>query len=80
MKKLLFLSLIAIGFASCGDDECVKCSQNLLGLEVETEACDNGDGTLTITATVDGETATETATGTLDEFRTESEAAGANCD
>lgn len=38
----------------CTDDDdenkCASCAINLLGTVIETEACDNGDGTVTVTA------------------------------
>lgn len=55
MKKLVF-SLMAVAslvFVGCSDDDdenkCTSCSINLLGAEIVTEACDNGDGTATVT-------------------------------
>ncbi len=60
MKKVvLFMALaVTVAFTSCSDDDddnekkCASCS--LLGISVE--ACDNGDGTVTITTAGQSET------------------------
>ncbi len=67
MKKVvLFIALMStVAFTSCSNDDddvkkCASCS--LLGISVE--ACDNGDGTVTVTSagqseTLSGESAAE---------------------
>lgn len=55
MKKLVFSLMVVacLGFVGCSDDEddnkCATCSIDLLGTAITTEACDNGDGTVTVT-------------------------------
>lgn len=43
-----------LGFVGCSDDDddnkCASCSVDFLGTNITTEACDNGDGTVTVTA------------------------------
>ena len=83
--------LLAIGvlvFLACGNDDdddneaqqdCRICSFGLIvGEEVTAEYCDNGDGTITITA--NGEETTETLDGaSFSEFINAFELLGATC-
>ena len=54
MKKVvLFLALAAsVSFTSCSKDDdenkCATCSVDFFGTSITTEACDNGDGTVTV--------------------------------
>jgi len=56
MKKVVF-SLLAVScliFVGCSNDDdddqnCAVCAIDFLGTPLTTEACDNGDGTVTIT-------------------------------
>jgi hypothetical protein len=61
MKKLVFSLMVVacIAFTGCSKDDddknkCATCSIDFLGTALVTEACDNGDGTVTLT--VNGET------------------------
>lgn len=59
MKKVfLLIALVATAsFTGCSKDDdenkCATCSIDFLGTALVTEACDNGDGTVTLT--VNGE-------------------------
>ena len=59
MKKsiLLFIAIISLAFIGCVDEEheatCKTCD-NLEGTGTDWEACDNGNFTVTVTATVNG--------------------------
>jgi hypothetical protein len=62
MRKLVF-SLMAVAglvLVGCSDDDdenkCASCSIELFGTAIETEACDNGDSTVTVTANGKSET------------------------
>ncbi len=50
--KLLTVVSISLFVMSCGGDECKTCdvTDPIFGLEFTTEACDNGDGTITISS------------------------------
>ncbi|MGB3607806.1 hypothetical protein [Psychroserpens sp.] len=92
MKKFM-LSMVAIAalsfsVSSCSSDDdgggsdsdCETCSFDLLGTLVESEYCDNGDGTITVTT--EGQSQTEDLpTGTsFDEFIAQLETLGFDCD
>ena len=55
MKKLVFslMAVACLAFVGCSDDDddnkCATCSVDFLGTAITTEACDNGDGTVTVT-------------------------------
>jgi hypothetical protein len=63
MRKLVFslMTVACLGFVGCSDDDdkCASCSVDFLGTAITTEACDNGDGTVTVT--ILGETQVLTA-------------------
>lgn len=58
MKKIVFsvMAMAALAFVGCSNDDdddegnCATCAVELLGTAITTEACDNGDGTVTLTA------------------------------
>lgn len=56
MKKLVFslMAVACLAFVGCSDDDdddqCASCSVDFLGTNITTEACENGDGTVTVTA------------------------------
>ena len=66
---------------SCGGEECITCSGEdpFFGLSFSQEACDNEDGTITVSGTALGITADTTYTSTIEAFRQENEAAGFSC-
>ena len=85
MNKLLStcIAILFVGLTSCGSDgECVTCSGEdpIFGLQISNEACDNEDGTITVSASVAGISQDSTYQGTLAEFRSENEAAGLTCE
>ncbi|MFS4415490.1 hypothetical protein [Maribacter sp. 2307ULW6-5] len=54
MKKVVLsvLAVASLALTGCSDDDdnrCASCEVGLLGMEITTEACDNGDGTVTLT-------------------------------
>lgn len=77
--------LAAISFTSCSSDDdaadvnpCATCGFDFLGVVLETEYCDNGDGT--VTATVEGVEETIDLQGqSFEAFIQAFEAAGVNC-
>ena len=77
MKNSIYAALIigALCLSNCSssddkdvlEEECVTCNLELLGENITSEFCDNGDGTLTITTL--GESEIEDLDGaTFDEF------------
>jgi len=83
MNKIIMtcLSVMLIGLVACGGGECTTCSGQdpFFGLEISSEACDNEDGTITVTSSVAGITQDTTFTGTISAFVTENQAAGLDC-
>ncbi len=65
MRKIIMGLALVVNFAFIGcsndDDEqnCATCSIDFLGTAITTEACDNGDGTVSVT--VEGQTETLSA-------------------
>ena len=65
--KIILFSLGIILYAACSDDDskessCYDCSLELLGTVIDSEYCDNGDGTIDVTT--QGETQTVDLEGT----------------
>ena len=60
MKKsiLLFIAIISLAFIGCVDEDfegtCKTCNTTTNGISTDWEACDNGNFTVTVTATVNG--------------------------
>ncbi len=94
MKKFTLLTL-AIGlfaFTSCssdddggdgGNSDCVVCSMSMEGNSIDTEYCDNGDGTMTVTVRSGGQEVSQDQDipegTTFDEIISEMEQNGENC-
>ena len=89
MKKSVCLALVmgVLFFVSCSDndddkkavDDCQTCNFEFDGLNIPSEICDNGDGTITITTF--GEEEIEDLDGiTFAEFIATYEQFGATCD
>lgn len=93
MKKFTLLAL-AIGlfaFTSCSDDDdggggnsdCVICSMSMEGGSIDTEYCDNGDGTMTVTLRSGGQEVSQEQDipegVTFDDYINGQEQAGADC-
>lgn len=88
MKRIVLSVCIAIigilVFGSCSSDDdndgpvCENCALEVLGVEIVTEYCDNGDGT--VTATFEEQEITQSLEGlTFEEFINTLEQAGAAC-
>lgn len=69
MKKIILsiAMLASIVFVSCSDDDdkddaktCTTCDLEAAGFGFSNEYCDNGDGTYNLTATVAGQSTTQT--------------------
>jgi len=90
MKKLVFslMAVTALGFTSCGSDddssddnssECVICELTEEGITTDSEICENGDGSFTISSEGSEITFEESDGITFDQFIDALEDAGASC-
>jgi len=85
MKKILLSGLVGLALltTSCGSDDdnnnCSTCTNEILGIEIVADYCDNGDGTINVT--IEGETETvDLPDGiSFSDFISQQEGAGAEC-
>jgi len=95
MKKIMLMAFAAGLFAftstSCSSDDdgggsssdCITCSMDFEGNEFETEYCDNGDGTATVTVTSGGQSVSQEQDipedFTFEDYVDSQEQSGADC-
>lgn len=87
MKKIILTAAVLglLTFTSCGSDDdsndgpvCETCEFDVLGIELVTEYCDNGDGTVTVI--FEGVEETQDLEGTtFEEFISAIELSGGTC-